>query len=230
MMGTSPEARREPNPILQWTGWGFLVCAAIAIGYGLWSRYGSGETLASVDVIAAAATSTGPPAPASRHASAPREPVETCRTFGPIVLTRDMDPIRAVLATGYTPLGASRARFAITMLDAGGNPVWDRRGVIGGTENDASFVTSATALVDFSIEKSGGYTFEVAFPEGSLDDLREARIELHRAVTHSDSRITWGFGLAALACLLVNLLSPRSESYHHSIVRADDRDDWREAA
>ena len=31
---------------------GFLVFAGIAIGYALWSVYGSGETLAEVDVIA----------------------------------------------------------------------------------------------------------------------------------------------------------------------------------
>jgi len=225
MMGTSPEARREPNPVLRWSGWGFLLCAGVVAGHVVWTLYASNEPAVTLDVISAA--SSGAPA-ATMH----REPAETCRTFGPVTLTPAMNPIRAVLATGYTPVGPGRTRFQVALLDDRGNAVWDRRGVIGGSRDDASFVTSDTRLVDFTVERPGTYTFEVGFPEGSQDDLREARVELRHGTAPFDRRVTWGFGLAALACLLVNLLSPRSESYGGPlpITRDDAREDWREAA
>jgi hypothetical protein len=226
MMGTSPEARREPNRVLQWSGWGFLLCAGAAVGHVLWTLSGSGEPAVSLDVMAAATPGGSVPAPGAK----PHEALETCRTFGPVTLTPAMNPIRAVLATGYTPVGASRARFQIALLDDRGQTLWDRRGVLGGASDDANFVTSTTRLVDFTVERRGAYVFEVGFPEGSQDDLREARIELRRGAAPVDRRVTWGFGLAALACLLVNLLSPRSEWYPNSIVREDPREDWREAA
>ena len=229
MMGTSPEARREPNPVLRWSGGGFLLFAGIAVGHAVWTLYGSNEPAATIDVITAATTAAAAP---SRSAAKAHEPVETCRTFGPITLTPAMNPIRAVLATGYTPVGPGRTHFQVALLDDRGRPVWDRRGVVGGTGADENFVTSAARLVDFTVERPGAYSFEVGFPDGSQDDLREARIELRRGSTPIDARVTWGFGLAALACLLVNLLSPRSESYPSggSIVREDAREDWREAA
>lgn len=224
MMGTSPEARREPNPVLRWSGWGFLLCAGVVAGHVVWTLYASSEPAMALDVITAAPT--GAPAVAGH------ETAETCRTFGPFTLTPSMNPIRAVLATGYTPVGAKRSRFQVALLDDRGRAVWDRRGVIGGSGDDANFVTSDTRLVDFTIERPGTYSFEVGFPEGSQDDLREARIELRRSAAPFDPRITWGFGLAALACLLVNLLSPRSESYPSPLPMGRDfaRDDWREAA
>ena len=228
-MGTSPEARREPNPVLRWSGWGFLLCAGVVAGHVAWTLYGASQPALTLDVISAAAGST--PATAAPAASARfRETAETCRTFGPVVLSPAMNPIRAVLATGFTPVGASRTHFRVALLDDRGRAVWDRRGVVGGTGDDATFVTNATRLVDFTVERPGTYSFEVGFPDGSQDDLREARIELARGVAPFDRRITWGFGLAALACLLVNLLSPRSESYPLSIGRDDPREDWREAA
>lgn len=225
MMGTSPEARREPNPVLRWSGWGFLLCAGVVAGHVAWTLYASNEPAVMLDVIAAASTG-------ARAATNGHEPAETCRTFGPVTLTPAMNPIRAVLATGYTPVGTARTHFEVAMLDDRGRAVWDRRGVVGGAGNDANFVTSDTRLVDFTVERPGTYSFEVGFPEGSQDDLREARVELHHGAAPFDRRVTWGFGLAALACLLVNLLSPRSESYPSplAIGRDDARDDWREAA
>ena len=225
MMGTSPEARREPNPVLRWSGWGFLLCAGVVAGHVAWTLYASNEPALTLDVISAASSGALP-------VTAHHEPAETCRTFGPVTLTPTMNPIRAVLATGYTPVGASRTRFQVALLDDRGRVVWDRRGAIGGAREDATFVTSDTRLVDFTVERPGTYFFEVGFPEETQDDLREARIELRHGATAFDPRIMWGFGLAALACLLVNLLSPRSESYASplSITRDDAREDWREAA
>ena len=227
MMGTSPEARREPNPVPRWSGWGFLLCAGVVAGHMVWTLSTASEPALTLDVISAAPG--GAPAPATATA---REPAETCRTFGPVTLTPAMNPIRTVLATGFTPAGTTRTRFRVALLDDRGRAVWDRRGVVGGSGNDASFVTNATRLLDFTVERPGTYSFEVGFPEGSQDDLREARIEISRGVTPFDRRITWGFGLAALACLLVNLLSPRSESYPSPLAmgRDDAREDWREAA
>ena len=120
----------------------------------------------------------------------------------------------------------------VALLDDRGRAVWDRHGVIGGAGDDASFVTNTTRLVDFTVERPGPYSFQVGFPEGSQDDLREARIELRHGAAPFDPRVTWGFGLAAFACLLVNLLSPRSESYPSPlpITRDDAREDWREPA
>lgn len=233
MMGTSPEARREPNPALRWSGWGFLLCAGVVAGHVAWTLYAASEPAMTLDVISAAPAGTPAPAASrSPRASARREPAETCRTFGPVTLAPAMNPIRAVLATGFTPVGASRTRFRVALLDDRGRAVWDRQGVVGADGNDANFVTNATRLLDFTVERPGTYSFEVGFPEGSQDDLREARIELSRGVTPFDRRITWGFGLAALACLLVNLLSPRSESYSGplGVGREDPREDWREAA
>ena len=43
MMGTSPEARREPNPVLRWSGWGFLLCAGVVAGHVVWTLYGSSD-------------------------------------------------------------------------------------------------------------------------------------------------------------------------------------------
>lgn len=228
MMGTSPEARREPNPVLRWSGWGFLLCAGVVAGHVVWTLHGASEPAVTVDVIAAAVASASAPAPSTRA----HESAESCRTFGPVTLTPTMNPIRAVLATGYTPVGASRTRFQVALLDDRGHPVWDRHGVIGGPGDGASFVTSETRLVDFTVERPGVYSFDVGFPDGSQDELREARVELSRSAAPFDPRVTWGFGLAALACLLVNLLSPRSDSYLHPLpmARDDAREDWRDAA
>ena len=233
MMGTSPEARREPNPVLRWSGWGFLLCAGVVAGHMAWTLYVASEPAVTLDVISAAPASAPAPAPSKASAArAAREPAETCRTFGPVTLTPAMNPIRAVLATGFTPVGASRTRFRVALLDDHGGAVWDRRGVVGSNGDDANFVTNSTRLLDFTVERPGAYSFEVGFPEGSQDDLREARLELSRGVTPFDRRITWGFGLAALACLLVSLLSPRSESFSGPLPmgRDDHREDWREAA
>jgi hypothetical protein len=227
MMGTSPEVRREPNPVLRWSGWGFLLCAGVVAGHVAWTLYASSEPVVMLDVIAAATGGSTSPPSASSH-----EPIESCRTFGPIHLTPAMNPIRAVLATGYTPVGANRTPFRIALLDDQGRAVWDRHGVVGGSDENANFVSSDTRLVDFRVERPGTWFFEVGFPEGSQDDLREARIELRRDAPPFDPRVTGGFGLAALACLLVSLLSPRSESYPSPLVlsRDDAREDWRDAA
>ena len=226
MMGTSPEARREPNLLVRWSGLGVLLFAGIAIGYAGWSMYGATEPTAILDVVGAVAANPGPP-PMRRPGSVAA--TESCRLFGPIFLTPAMNPIRADLEAGYSPVGRTRGSFMIAMLDANGRTLWERRGTIGSPRDDGTFVTSSAQLVDFSIDHAGGYTFEVGFPEGSLDDLREARIEIRRARSPIDHRVTWGFGLASLACLLVNLLSPKSESYAHPIVR-NDREEWRDAA
>jgi hypothetical protein len=50
-----------------------------------------------------------------------------------------------------------------------------------------------------------------------MDDLRGATLELRRNVTPVDSRIPWGFGLAAVACLIVNLGSTRRRGWPYRV-------------
>ena len=46
-----------PDPLARWSGWGFLVCALIAIGYGVGALYGSGS--AQYNTVAQAWTACG---------------------------------------------------------------------------------------------------------------------------------------------------------------------------
>jgi len=203
------EERRSPLPVL--SGWCFVACATIAVGYGLWALYGSGESVATFDVRPDAAT-------------APAAPV--CLTYGPVALDPSLNPFRAVLRTGYAPLGSERLGYEVAMKDAAGVTRWDERGSLGSRDDEASFVRATASLLEFEIERAGTYTFEVQFPGGSMDDLREATLELRGGIVRVDPRITWGFGLAAFGCLVVTLVTSRRERHPY----APPGDELRDAA
>ena len=171
-----------------------MACAAVAVGYGLWALYVSGERMASLDVIAA------------EHGGTPA-------VFGPIALEQSMNPLRAVLHASYTPTGSRRLRYDVELLDPASQPLWSRHGALGNKDDDASLVKTTTSLGDFHVPASGAYHASVRFDDGGMDDLREATLELRRNVVRVDARLTWGFGLAALALLLVNLAVSRGRPW-----------------
>lgn len=205
MLGSPGEVYHDTrrNPLIAIGGWGFVLFAAAAVGYGLWALYGSGESVANFDVRPEAAV--GPPrAPAG-------EP--PCLTFGPVALDPSLNPHRAVLRAGYAPVGSQRVRYEIAMKDRDGRALWDERGALGNKDDEASFVRTTESLLEFDVESGGIYTFEVRYPEGSMDDLREASLELRGAIVRVDGRITWTLGLLAFACLVLNLVASRNQPH-----------------
>lgn len=186
-----PTGRRDP--ILTLASLGFVVCPAIAIGYGLWALYGSGSKLASLDALGGRA---GAPA-----------------TLGPVALEPGMNPLRAVLRAGYAPVGSTRIRYEIELVDAAGRRSWMKAGALGSRDDEASIVWTTTSLMVFDVASAGEYGVNIRFADGSMDDLREASVELRRNVVRADARIPWGFGLAAAACLIVNLVAVRRQPW-----------------
>lgn len=219
MIGTPSDAqepRRNPLPAI--SGWCFVLCAATAIGYGLWGLYGSGESVGSFDVR--------PESEDARHLPSADGSATSCPTFGPIPLDPQANPFRAVLSAGYAPVGSTRARYEVAMLDEAGRTLWDKRGTLGNTDDEASFVRTTSSLIEFEVEAAGAYTLQVRFAEGSMDDLREATLELRGGIVRADPRITWGFGLAALAFLGLSLVPSRREPF----LDAAPEEEFREAA
>jgi len=184
-----PAARRR-GPLPTLVSLGFVACAAIAIGYGLWALYGSGTRIAALDV-----PDGGPGSSA---------------LLGPIALEPGMNPLRAVLRAGHAPVGSTRIRYEIEMADAAGRRMWARDGAIGTRDDEASIVWTTTSLSTFDVVTPGDHVVRVRFADGSMDDLRKATIELRRNVARVDTRLTWGFGLAAVGLLLVALALRRT--------------------
>jgi len=209
-LGNPHEREYRRNPLRAVSGWCFVIFAAVAIGYGLWALYGSGESVATFDVRPVATTAAAPGA------------ASACPTFGPVALDPSLNPFRAVLRTGYAPLGSTRPRYEVAMKDADGVTLWDKRGALGNKDDEASFVRTTASLVEFDLERDGTYTFEVQFPDGNMDDLREATLELRGGIVRVDPRITWGFGLAAFACLVVNLLASRRQPHPYAMPEEDE--------
>lgn len=189
-----PAPEREASPLAAASGWAFVLFAAVAVGYGLWALYGSGERVAVLNVIDA------------EHGGGPG-------TFGPVRLEPGMSPVRVVLHTAYTPTGSTRLRYEVAVLDANGQPVLERRGALGNKDDEASLVKYTTSLGDFTVGAPGAYGARVAFDDRGMDDLREATLEMRRNAAPVDARITWGFGTAALASLLFNLLASRGRRW-----------------
>lgn len=183
----------RPDPVAILSGWCFLMCAAVAIGYGLWTLYGSGRTVSTLDLASA-------------------EGAASCPTFGPVSLTPEMNPLRAVLRTGFAPVGSLRLRYEIALNGPGGRTAWDKRGFLGSSDDDASIVSTTDRLLDFEVAQPGEYTIQALFPGGSMDDLREATIELRRNVARPNGRVVWGFALAAAASLAVSIVASRRTS------------------
>jgi len=190
-----------PSPtggiLLASSGWGFLVCAAVAIGYGLWALYGSGSSVANFDAM--------------------DEATVRAHTLGPIHLDPTMNPLRAVLDATYAPVGSTRARYEVELLDAAGRRLWGRRGAFGNKDDDASVVMTTTSLGDFALSRPGAYFVRARMVNSGMDDLRRATLLLRRNVVPVDPRIPWGFGLAALLCLGVNLFASRLQPWPYRL-------------
>jgi hypothetical protein len=186
----TPAPGRQGNLVATSSGWGFLLCAAVAIGYGLWTLYGSGTRVVILD---ATAQVSGAPSGA----------------LGPISLDPRMNPMRAVLRSAYAPMGSTRIRYEVELLDAAGVRLLEAHGAFGSSDDDASIVRTTTSLGDFRLARPGACFVRVRMADGSMDDLREATLELRRNVARVDPRIPWGFGLAAIVCLVVNLVVSR---------------------
>jgi hypothetical protein len=193
------------HPLATWTGWGFVLCAAIAAGYGLWTLYGSGSPVLGLDLEAAASRPRSPElaAPPAAWNGQPGA------VLGPFPLDPAMNPMRVVLHAAYAPFGSTRIRFDIVVADANGVPVLAKQGAIGSRDDDASIVRTTESLGDFRIAQPGGYFVRARLTEDGMDDLRAASLELRRNVTPVDARIPWGFGIAAVLCLIVSHLVAR---------------------
>ncbi len=178
----------------RWSGWGFLLCAAVAVGYGLWALYGSGARVLNLEVTHAMEyVSTAPDAP----------------RYGPLRLDPGMNPMRAVLGAAHAPVGSTRLHYELALEDAGGTHLWEARSFFGSRDDKASIVTTRTSLATFDVPRAGDYYVRVHSSGSSMDDLREATLELRRNVLPVDARIPWGFGLAALAFLISSLVAAR---------------------
>jgi len=175
---------------------GFLICAAVAIGYGLWALYGSGSEVETLEM----------PGP-GRGSSA---------VLGPILIEPGMNPLRAVLRAAHAPVGSTRLRYEIEMVDPAGRTVWIKRAALGSTDDEASIIWTTTGVAVFDVTTVGEHFVRVHFADRGMDDLREAKVELRRNVAPVDARIPWGFGLASLACLIVGIVAShrRRWPYH----------------
>ena len=190
-------AGAPPDPLARWSGWGFLLCALVAIVYGVGTLYGSGSRALTLDVTRELEGSRGS---------------STDVRLGPFRLDPEMNPLRFVLNASHAPLGSARRRYELSLVDPSGAELWKSRGSLGSINDEATLVITRTSLVTFDVPRAGNYFLRVRGSGASMDDLRAATLELRRDVTRVDARIPWGFGLAALACLFANLLSSHRRS------------------
>jgi hypothetical protein len=183
----------EPSdPLARWSAWGFLVCALIAIGFGVGALYGSGSRALAIDV--------------TRELEGARGGSTNVR-LGPYRLEPGMNPLRFILNASHAPLGSARRRYDLALEDAKGATFWRSSGSLGSHGDAATLVMTRTSLVTFEVPRADDYFVRVRGSGASMDDLRAATLELRRDVTRVDTRIPWGFGIAAIACLLANLVA-----------------------
>ena len=174
--------------------WGFLLCATVAVSYGLWALYGSGARTFDLDVTREL-----------EHEGA----AQPSRSVGPLPLAPGMNPMRAVLHASHAPVGSTRMQYEISLEDASGRRLWEAEGFFGSQQDNASVVMTRTSLATFDVAHPGDHYVRLRTTGSTMDDLREARIELRRQVLVVDARIPWGFGLAAAAFLLTSLAASR---------------------
>ncbi len=203
----TPAPERPHDWVHATSGWGFLICAAAAIGYGVWALYASGRPVVRLDATDSSGSVASAPT-ASPQPSGTR-PGPPAHALGPITLESKMNPLRAVLRAAHAPVGSTRLRYEIELEDASGRQLWKKQTALGNQDGDASIVETTTSLGDFEITRPGDYYVRVRIAEGSMDDLRKATLELRRNVVRPNPRITWGFGLIAVACLIVTLVASR---------------------
>ena len=207
------------HPVATWTGWGFVLFAAIAVGYGLWTLYGSGSTVLGLD-LASAASRPRSPELAAPPASWIGQPGAT---LGPFPLEPGMNPLRAVLNATYAPVGSTRIRFEIEIADLGGAPILAKQGALGSRDDDASIVRTTESLGDFRLAQAGGYFVRARITEDGMDDLRALSLELRRNVVPVDARIVWGFGIAAVVCLIVSHVVARRSGWPYRLEEPGSR-------
>ena len=165
--------------------WAFVLGAGIAAGHVVWALYGSGERVTMLDVHDMPGAAT-------------------------VELSPAMSPLRVVLHAGYAPMGSSRLRYEAALDAPGGDRVWQTSGAVGSRDDEASFVHQTVVLGTIPVAEPGVHALSIRFGGASMDDLREARLELRRNVAAVDRRLAWGGGLMAFAGLLGSLLIPRS--------------------
>ena len=164
--------------------WTFVVFAGVTVGYSVWALYGSGQRLSLVDV-------------------------QRLPGAAAVELSPAMNPVRIVLHVGYAPAGTTRIHYEAALSGPGGDRMWEARGTIGSRDDEATFIRHAASLGTVTVAEPGVHALSIRFGGGSMDDVREARIELRRNVARVDPRVAWGGGLLAAASLLGALLTPR---------------------
>jgi hypothetical protein len=181
-------------PLAVFCGWCFVILTAAALAYGLWAINNSGQPLGSFDVTRAGREGAGA-APA---------------TFGPVQLAADMNPLRVVLHAGHAPVGSTRIRYTIALVGENGQRLWEQHGSLGSSDDDASIVWTTRSLAVFDVLQPGPHRFEVRFDDRSMDDLREARLDVRRNATSANPAWLWGLVGAAAASLIVSLVLGRT--------------------
>lgn len=198
----------RPDALARWSGWGFFVCALVAIGYGVGTLYGSGSRALAIDV--------------TRELEGARGSSTDAR-LGPYKLDPAMNPMRFVLNASHAPLGASRRRYDLALEESAGGTLWRSAGALGSHDDVANLVITRTSLVTFDVPRAGEFWIRVRGSGSSMDDLRSATLELRRGVTRVDARIPWGFGIAAVLCLGANLLAAQRRSASRGTPEAEAR-------
>lgn len=204
----APPAALPPDPLARWSGWGFLLCAIIAIGSGVGTLYGSGTRALVVDV--------------TRELEGARGSSTDIR-LGPYRLDPEMNPMRFVLNASHAPLGSQRRRYELSLEDPQKVELWRSSGALGSHDDEASIVMTRTSLVTFDAPRKADYWIRVRGSGSSMDDLRAATLELRRNVTRLDTRIPWTFGIAAIACLLANLLTAQRRARTQGLAPREDQ-------
>lgn len=170
-----------------------MLFAAGALGYGLYGLHVSGTAFQALDLIRGVGSGSE-----SLVAVSP-----------PLELDPRMNPLRAVLVATHAPLGSSRWRYEVVIQDESGVMAFRHQGFLGSSSDEASAVLTRVSLGTFDVSRHGRFTVRARTFGSSMDDLRELKLELRRNVMRVDARLSWGLGLAALACLIANLLAGR---------------------
>ena len=165
--------------------WAFVLGAGVAVGHVGWALYGSGERVAMLNVHRVPGAAT-------------------------VELSPAMSPLRIVLHAGYAPLGSARLRYEAALDAPDRARMWEADGAVGNRDDEASFVHQTMVLGTVTVAEPGVHALSIRFGGASIDDLREAKLELRRNVAAVDPRLAWGAGAIAVAGLLGSLLIPRS--------------------
>ena len=222
LMESAP-ARRPMRAQAAWTGWAFWVCAAVAVACGLWTFYGTGARVVSLDLLPHGSAAAATPA-----ADADFGPVDI--PLGRIRFARPTNALRAVLRSSFAPIGGTRIHYQIAIVDDADQPVLDCQGVLERHDENAPIVRATTRLGDLRLTRQRAYFVRVQTTGRSLDDLRGATLELRRNALPVDARIPWASGLGALVFLIANRIAARGTTRTKGKEREETPDEERAAA